>query len=310
MHQPKRQITRSESVPVFSNVNLSIPQGQLVAVIVRHESGKATLLQLLDQIIVPTEGTVFVPQHLRVLHVSEKCQLRDVPIADNLFFGRPGAERAARFVSREDKDRAWRICERLAFPPRLLGLCQDMENDTRPQLPTLSDADRKLIHLARALLADPDVLIVHKPGVYFDTDMQPVIWAALRAFVDDRGVDSTRRTSLGASLRPRTCIFSTSEHKNLDWVDFVVICDSKSMEMVRPGDLAGHNMSPDASPLRKDLDTSGSFLFDDDPSMRSYDAALLEAIEELACSHDYRAKQYRAKGLEWTQELRAVHGGS
>merc|ERR1711869_3576 len=133
---------------------------------------------------------------------------------------------------------------------------------------TLSAADRKLLHLARALLADPDVLVVHKPGIYFDTDMQPVIWKALRAFVDDSGVDSTRHTALGASLRPRTCIFSTSEHRNLDWVDFVVVCDSQNMELVRPEDLGAHNISPDASPLRKE---SGGFLFPDDPSMRSYD---------------------------------------
>jgi ABC-type multidrug transport system fused ATPase/permease subunit len=255
--QRQTTVTRDENITVFEDASLTIPQGKLVAVIGRHESGKATLLKLLDQIVVPAKGTVFVPPHLRVLHVSPDCQMRDIPIADNLLFGRPGAERGARFVSKEDQNRAWRICRRLAFPPRLLMLCQDLEADTRPQLSTLSAADRKLLHLARALLADPDVLVVHKPGVYFDTDMQPVIWAALRAFVDDRGVDSTRRTTLGPSLRPRTCIFSTSEHRNLDWVDFVVICESQKMELVQPGDLGEHKLSPSASPLRKDAPDDG-----------------------------------------------------
>jgi len=176
------------------------------------------------------------------------------------------------------------------------------------QLHTLSDADRKLIHLARALLSDPDVLIIHKPGAYFDTDMQPVIWAALRAFVDDRGVDSTRLTALGASLRPRTCIFSSSEHRNLDWVDFVVVCDSESVELARPGDLDEHNMSPKTSDamLKQKKSANGGSFFDDDVHLEHEDA-LLKAIDEIAIERADWTVDYRARGLDWTRELKKLH---
>jgi len=47
------------------------------------------------------------------------------------------------------------------------------------------------------------------------------------------------------------------------------------------------------------------FLFPDDPSMRDYDEALIEAIEEVANHRDYRAR-----GLDWTQELRSLRAKS
>merc|ERR1719277_2044011 len=81
----------NEGRTVFSNVNLSCPQGKLVGVIGPHGSGKTTLLRLLGHNLFPDEGTIFIPTHLRILHVAQKPLLLGLSVWRNLTFGRPHA---------------------------------------------------------------------------------------------------------------------------------------------------------------------------------------------------------------------------
>ena len=54
----------------------------------------------------------------------------------------------------------------------------------------------------------------------------------------------------------RKC-FAVEERSGGVEVDFVVICESQKMELVQPGDLGEHKLSPSASPLRKDAPDDG-----------------------------------------------------
>merc|ERR1719424_715274 len=62
----------SNGVPVLKNVSISVPQGHMVAIVGPHNSGKSTLLNLFSNILIPTSGHIFVPSHLRVVHVSRE----------------------------------------------------------------------------------------------------------------------------------------------------------------------------------------------------------------------------------------------
>jgi len=73
----------------LKNVNLSVAQGQLVAVVGPHGSGKGTFMRLLAQTIFPTSGAILLPMHLRVLFVGQLPVLFDRSIWYNLVFGRP-----------------------------------------------------------------------------------------------------------------------------------------------------------------------------------------------------------------------------
>ena len=61
--------------PTFESVNLSIKQGTFVGVIGAASTGKNTLLQIISQVLVPQDGNVMSPAHLRVLHVSHEVLL-------------------------------------------------------------------------------------------------------------------------------------------------------------------------------------------------------------------------------------------
>jgi ABC-type multidrug transport system fused ATPase/permease subunit len=55
--------------PVLQHVNIAVAQGQTVAVTGPYKSGKFTLMQLLCNIHLPSQGIIFVPSHLQILHV-------------------------------------------------------------------------------------------------------------------------------------------------------------------------------------------------------------------------------------------------
>ncbi|CAE8653921.1 unnamed protein product, partial [Polarella glacialis] len=72
---------------ILDCVNIAAPQGSVVAVISDERAGKATLMRLLSQSLMPQEGTVFVPPHLRILQVCDAPHLVPGNLLANLTFG-------------------------------------------------------------------------------------------------------------------------------------------------------------------------------------------------------------------------------
>ena len=68
---------------VLKKISCSIKQGTLVGVVGALSSGKATLLNILGQVLVPEKGTVIIPPHLRVLHVEPRPSFLNRPIVNN-----------------------------------------------------------------------------------------------------------------------------------------------------------------------------------------------------------------------------------
>lgn len=65
-------------VKVFEDINLSILQGETVAIIGPSGAGKSTLLQLMGSLDTPTKGLVTINgKKINVLSEAEKCQLRN-----------------------------------------------------------------------------------------------------------------------------------------------------------------------------------------------------------------------------------------
>lgn len=86
----------------------------------------------------------------------------------------------------------------------------------------LTGTDRCIIHLARALVTAPHVLILHRPLASLDEDVAKRVLAALRRFITMRSLFSDTSP---AALLSRTVIFSTStlDERALDAVDDVIV---------------------------------------------------------------------------------------
>jgi putative ABC transport system ATP-binding protein len=143
------------------DVDLEIRPRSRVAVVGETGSGKTTFAKLLTRLMDPTSGRVLlggVPLHevsfdslrSRVVMVPQDGFLFDSSIADNVRYGRPDATDA------EIAD----AFDRLGLADWLAGLPDAVRTPVGERGEALSVGERQLVAVARAYVADPDVLVL------------------------------------------------------------------------------------------------------------------------------------------------------
>jgi len=196
---------------------VAFQQGGFYALVGPQGEGKSTILKILGQVILPdpaseSDGDLFVPSHLRVLHISQEPLFFQGSLLTNLTFG----------VHEGDDDgkleRVLKICLRLGLPQQI----QDCLHNDECKLhwdEVLSLTERHLLSIARALISNPEVLCIHKPTLPFDGSTSLLVLDMLKEFVEERGVFMDRMTY--HERRPRTCIITASRVQALDMADAV-----------------------------------------------------------------------------------------
>jgi len=223
---------------LLKDICVTMKQGQIVGIIGHHGSGKATLMQLLGHSMFPTEGEIFLPCHLRTLYVGQEVEIFETETAwYNLTFG----------IQSESPCRVKQILEGLGMEATLnlvvselasLGLegeldvpfsetkisaadvsCAAASSGTGFPLTKLPLGERAKIHLARALIMNPEVLLLHKPLSHFDEKVSDMLLKALRIHCSNRGY---MLPASGRELRrPRTLIISPCTLKELELTNVV-----------------------------------------------------------------------------------------
>jgi len=206
---------------------LEIHQGNLVGIIGRHGLGKTTLLKVLGGSILPpcthTSGSLFIPSHLRVLHVDGDPLFFRGSLYDNLVFGcRTGHEDAS-------LDRVIKVCERLGVPSNITRMIDPEHDFELAWSKNLSHSEKHLLHLARALIANPDVLCLHRPMTKVTSQVCTQIIELMRDFVSCRGVELP--LNMLTNRRLRTCIMTFERKLVLDSCD--VVYQVKAGQIVR-----------------------------------------------------------------------------
>jgi len=96
----------------------------------------------------------------------------------------------------------------------------DDEKPHRQALLALNGTEQTLIHLARAFIANPDVLVMERPFALFeDMDMKMQLLETLKEHVENRGLCLSR--SRLHHRRPKTVFFSTDDERFVDFADIL-----------------------------------------------------------------------------------------
>jgi ATP-binding cassette subfamily B protein len=172
---------------VLHGLELDIPAGTTVALVGHTGAGKSTIAKLLARFYDPREGRITIDgRDLReVTQASLRRQLGIVPqegflfagtVTENIAFGRPDAR----------PEEVVRAAETIGAHDFILRLEDGYETHVQERGTRLSLGQRQLVALARALLADPRILILDEATSSVDIGTERKIEQALRTLLAGR----------------------------------------------------------------------------------------------------------------------------
>ncbi|KAG1854086.1 hypothetical protein C8R48DRAFT_763769 [Suillus tomentosus] len=178
MAKEKEKPAPGKDTPIFQvkNVTMTIPRGQLVAVVGPVGSGKSSLLQGLLGEMRKVSGHVSFGG--RVGYCPQTAWIQNATLRDNITFGQPF-----------EKDRYWRIIETACLLPNLQLLPDGDLTEIEEKGINLSGGQKQRVNIARALYFEPEIVIFDDPLSAVDANVgkslfQDAIVGALR----NRGV--------------------------------------------------------------------------------------------------------------------------
>jgi ATP-binding cassette subfamily B protein/subfamily B ATP-binding cassette protein MsbA len=173
---------------VLQEINLEVAVKETIAIVGPNGCGKSTLLSLLPRFFDPTEGVVRLNgidlrtvrlQDLRsrIGIVSQEILLFNDTVADNIAYGALDASQEAIEAAARKAHAHGFIVDKLVDGYRTV---------VGPGGNRLSGGQRQRIALARAILRDPDILILDEATSQIDLESEQLIHQVLEEFTRDR----------------------------------------------------------------------------------------------------------------------------
>lgn len=172
---------------VLEHFNLKVPQGANVAIVGETGAGKSTLVNLVCRFFEPTTGKVLIDGrdarerslqwlHSNIGYVLQTPHLFSGTVRDNLRYGNPDAldeeiYEALRLVSADF------VVDKLA---------DGLDTEIGESGDFLSTGEKQLLSIARALLADPRILILDEATSSIDTVTEKAIQDAIMTVIKGR----------------------------------------------------------------------------------------------------------------------------
>jgi ATP-binding cassette, subfamily B, multidrug efflux pump len=176
-----------KGIPVLHDISFEIKPGETVAIVGATGSGKTTLVNLVERLYDPDRGEVYLDgADLRVwskgrLRNSMGLCMQDVfvfggTVSDNISLGRERVDDRA-------MEEAARKVNALSFIRRLP---KGFQQDTGEGGGSLSAGERQLLSFARALAADPRILILDEATSSIDPETEHLIQEAISRMTEKR----------------------------------------------------------------------------------------------------------------------------
>ena len=173
--------------PVLRNINLKVREGEMLGIVGRSGAGKSTLVNLISRLYDVNDGSIKIDGHdvkdlslsdLRknVAMVSQDTYIFMGSVAKNIAYGNENASRA-------DIIRAAKLASAHDF---ISKLPDGYDTIIGASGKNLSGGEKQRISIARAILADPKILILDEATASVDTETEKAIQNSLKLLVKGR----------------------------------------------------------------------------------------------------------------------------
>lgn len=178
----------------LQGVTLEVPKGQVLALIGPSGAGKSTLIRCVNRLVEPTSGSIKMaateltrlrPADLRKVRrkmgmiFQEYALIERLSVMENVLSGQLGYvgfwKSALRRFPQTTVDEAFRLLERVG-----------LEEFVDKRADALSGGQRQRVGIARALLQDPDILLVDEPTASLDPKTGRQIMRLITELADER----------------------------------------------------------------------------------------------------------------------------
>ena len=172
---------------VLENFNLVVPQGTNVAIVGETGAGKSTLVNLVCRFFEPTKGQVLIDGrdarersqlwlHSNIGYVLQTPHLFSGTVRDNLRYGNPDA----------DDETIWNALKLVNAEGVIAKMDKGLDSEVGEGGDLLSTGEKQLLSFARAILADPRILVLDEATASIDTLTEKAIQDAIFTVIKGR----------------------------------------------------------------------------------------------------------------------------
>ena len=174
-------------VNVLEHFNLKVPHGTNVAIVGETGAGKSTLVNLVCRFFEPTGGRMLIDGrdarersqlwlHRNIGYVLQTPHLFSGTVRENLLYGNPDATEAEIHAA----------LKRVSADETVANMEHGLDSEVGEGGDRLSTGEKQLISFARALLADPKILILDEATASIDTITEQKIQNAIGEVIAGR----------------------------------------------------------------------------------------------------------------------------